>query len=324
MTKKLQSIVNRNDFLPLRYPGGKRRLALAIADLLVQSGYSTKLLVEPFAGGAAVSIAMLEGGLTEQIALADKDELVAAFWKTVFSRDAALLAERIQHAQVTLAEWYRIKNLQHANAFENDMDRAYACLFLNRTSFSGILHRIVGPIGGHQQTSNYKIDCRFNHEALSQRIIELSLLRQGVCFVRHQGYDKTISDINKMKLSREAPDSLLWYFDPPFFEKADRLYRHIFLTDDHIRFKANLERLRGHWILSYDNVPEAKKLYGNHPGYSEVSLMYSAGVSEKNRSAGNEIVVSDIIAMLKQNAQDDTAGALQDTDKAISPTPSAT
>ncbi|WP_019010864.1 DNA adenine methylase [Deinococcus aquatilis] len=300
MSKELRAIVNRSDFLPLRYPGGKRRLAATVAELVKQSGDEIKLLVEPFAGGAAVSIAMLENGVAQEIALADKDELIAAFWATVFSDDATELAERVQNAQVTLEEWYRIKNLQHANAFENNLDRAYACLFLNRTSFSGILHRKVGPIGGHHQTSKYKVDCRFNHEALSRRISELSELRDRVRFVRHQSYDKTISDINKLKLSRETPESLLWYFDPPFFEKADQLYRHIFLARDHARFKENLKRLRGHWILSYDNVPDAKRLYGDHLGYSEVSLMYSAGFTEKNRAAGNEIVVSDIIATLKQ------------------------
>lgn len=302
MSNDLRGITNRPDFLPLRYPGGKRRLVLAVADLLSQSGKKPKLLIEPFAGGAAVSIALLEGGLVEQIALADKDELVAAFWRVVFSNEAEQLAEQVQNAEVTLKEWHRIKNLQHSNSFVNDLERAYACLFLNRTSFSGILHRKVGPIGGQHQKSAYKIDCRFNHDALSKRIEELSELQHRVRFVRTQGYDKTISDINKSALARDAGEHLLWYFDPPFFEKADQLYRHIFAHEDHVQFKKNLERLRGHWILSYDNVPEAKKLYGEHPGYSEVSLMYSARVSEKTRDAGNEIVVSDIIAKLKENA----------------------
>lgn len=303
MQRDLRTATTRPDLIPLRYPGGKRRLILAVADLLERSRNPIKLLVEPFAGGAAVSVTLMECGFVEEIALADKDEMVAAFWKVVFSREAGLLAEQIRNAEVTVAEWKRLKHLQRANAFQTDLERAYACLFLNRTSFSGILHRKVGPIGGPGQTSKYKIDCRFNRESLSNRIVELSRLRSKVRFVRHQGYERTISDINKSSLARETPQHVAWYLDPPFFEKADRLYRHVFTEADHLRLQANLKRLRGHWILSYDNVEQARKLYAQHPGYSEISLMYSARISAETRTAGNEIVVSDIIATLRATQQ---------------------
>lgn len=47
---------------------------------------------------------------------------------------------------------------------------AFACLFLNRTSFNGTLHWRAGPIGGKEQTSKYAIDCRFPRERLVQRL----------------------------------------------------------------------------------------------------------------------------------------------------------
>lgn len=62
---------------PLRYPGGKRRLAAYIAEVLRAHKLRPKLFVEAFAGGASVSIAMLENDLVEAIALADLDDPVA-------------------------------------------------------------------------------------------------------------------------------------------------------------------------------------------------------------------------------------------------------
>src|ERR1700687_2201325 len=69
---------------PLRYPGGKRRLSNYIARALRLNGLRPKLFVEPFAGGASVALQLLNDGLVESIGLAEKDPLVAAFWKTVF------------------------------------------------------------------------------------------------------------------------------------------------------------------------------------------------------------------------------------------------
>ncbi len=50
----------RSDISPLRYPGGKRKLAPFIADLIAKSNVRPELFVEPFAGGASVSVSLLE------------------------------------------------------------------------------------------------------------------------------------------------------------------------------------------------------------------------------------------------------------------------
>jgi DNA adenine methylase len=67
---------------PLRYPGGKSRFTTFIWDSMIQSGEKTKLFVEPFCGGSAVSISLLNSFKVQQIALNDSDPLVANFWKS--------------------------------------------------------------------------------------------------------------------------------------------------------------------------------------------------------------------------------------------------
>lgn len=45
------------------------------------------LFVEAFAGGASVSLQLLNNGTVQKIGLIEKDPLVAAFWKVVFSKN---------------------------------------------------------------------------------------------------------------------------------------------------------------------------------------------------------------------------------------------
>src|SRR3990172_9047721 len=142
---------------PLRYPGAKRRLCGFVSEALKLNGLKPRLLVEPFAGGASVSLQLLNDGIVENVALAERDPLVASFWRVVFF-DSEWLIDRVRRVRLTLEQWDHFKN----NPGTTDRDRALACLFLNRTSFSGILAPGAGPIGGREQRSAYQLDCRFN------------------------------------------------------------------------------------------------------------------------------------------------------------------
>jgi len=296
----LQKIVNwctRSDISPLRYPGGKRKLAPFIADLISRTNCRPELFVEPFAGGASVSISLLEANYVDQIGLADVDPLVASFWKVVFSIEAARLADLVYDTEITLAEWKTQKALDPTSA----LDAAFKCLFLNRTSFSGSLHAKTGPIGGVAQSSAYKIDCRFNRTKIAERILELSRLRHRVKFVRNESYRKTMRNMRMTKLYQHRPQAIVWYMDPPFFAKADKLYRCHFNERDHAELAEDTLNMPGRWILSYDDHADARTLYSQRRGYARVNLQYSARIDEKERLIATEIVVSDIIEELRNS-----------------------
>lgn len=280
---------------PLRYPGGKRKLTPLLTDLIERSG-PVDLFVEPFAGGASIALELLETNRVNTIALSDRDELVASFWQVVFSPRASLLAERVATAEVTLDHWRELRSARPRAR----LDRAFKCLFLNRTSFSGILE--AGPIGGKEQKSRYPIDCRFNRESLAQRILALSALRDRVRFVRCQDYLKTVDEVRREHNTN--PEGLLWYLDPPFFEKADRLYRYTFNMDSHAALRDLLETLEGRWVLSYDDAPEAHRFYNRNPGFARVDLTYNACIASGKRATAKEIIVSNIIANLRREKQD--------------------
>jgi DNA adenine methylase len=272
---------------PLRYPGGKRRLASYIAEVLRTHALRPCLFVEPFAGGASVSIALLENDLVDEIALADLDELVASFWRVVFSAAADELADRCLRATVDLQTWKTVK----LSKPRSDMGRAFKCLFLNRTSFSGILNHRAGPLGGWTQ-SRWCLDCRFPRERLANRILELAKLSDRVRFVRAQTWQKSVGDIKRTKLARTVPNSVFWYLDPPFFEKADRLYQNYFDVGGHSDLAANVGLLPGHWLVSYDAAPQVRALYSNRT-LSLLDMVYTARRQDR-AIAGRELLISDL------------------------------
>ena len=254
---------------PLRYPGGKRRLAGYIAEALRLNRMRPRLYVEPFAGGASVALQLLNDDHVERIALGEKDPLVAAFWRTVFY-DHAWLVRELRRIEPTLDAWNRFRNGRP----RTDRARALACIFLNRTSFSGILSATAGPIGGQAQTSDYTIGCRFPVETIIKRIEQAAALGDRVAFVHEGDWRETIARANDLRI---PPNRLLYYLDPPFYEKADRLYRYYFEEAEHQALHNALARLRGRYILSYDAVAPIVELYShNGIGPAQVEMLYSA------------------------------------------------
>lgn len=287
---------------PLRYPGGKRKLAPLIHHLITVGKKDIKLFVEPFVGGGAIAVTFLENYKDTVIALADADPLVANFWRVTFSDEASKLADKVATSKPSITLWKRVKNSKP----DKPLDLAFKCLFLNRTSFSGIIHDEAGPIGGFDQKSAYKIDCRFNNESLAKRLIELSHYRDRVYFVRCQSWKKTLSDILRSNFTRQHPAHVFWYLDPPFFQKAKKLYRHTFSDKDHQNLKESLDRFPGNFVLSYDDVAEARTLYEYDEGFVRVDLSYNARIDRVERSASSEILVSNIIRDLRTESEKKT------------------
>lgn len=232
----------------LRYPGSKARFSGFISKTISLNAGRPRLFVEPFCGGASVSIALLEDGVVDEIAINDVDPLIAQFWMTVFSKeDAEWLADRVSEVPLTVEEWKRQKALKPASQRE----AALKCLYLNRTSFNGIIHQ-SGPLGGWGQ-KNIKIGVRFNRQRIADRILSLSELRSKVT-VANEGW-RTFCE------RFAADERAIIYLDPPYYHKAEQLYGHVFDEGEHEALRDFLRKLSRPWLLSYDDAQEVRDLY---------------------------------------------------------------
>jgi DNA adenine methylase len=271
---------------PLRYPGAKSGLASVIGDLIGNAAAelgTAELFVEPFAGGASIGLRLAGADVVRRILLADIDPLVARFWQ-VAAADTEWLIDRMWNEPVTLERWDYWKAWQPS--IPHDRDIAVKCLFLNRTTFSGILHGRAGPIGGRKQESAYPIDCRFNKEALAARLRFVGDLYASnrLADVWCKDWADTLSDVAEW-YPQLIPNRVIAYLDPPYLSKSPKLYARSFdpaggyaergTSMPSERGKSPLEQhnwlsrldhyrlagfLRHHaqvrWILSYDDHPD--------------------------------------------------------------------
>lgn len=281
---------------PLRYPGSKRRLVSIIEEALKINHLQPEFYVEPFVGGGSVALYLLQHQLVDKVILIDRDPWVTSFWQTVFF-DTDWLLDQIETVPITLDNWSAFK---HSNPKET-REQALACLFLNRTSFSGILEKHVGPLGGKNQTSPYKIDCRFHRPSLIQRIQEISNYKDRVYGIWNLDWLEAMQRIEKeQERGIISKDSIFYYLDPPFFEAADKLYRFYFDQPEHEALRDYLEKLRSPWILSYDFTEKVNELYGkiietgtNGTKHRQVEFLYTLATLPKRRK-GQEVLISNL------------------------------
>lgn len=273
--ERLDPDASRSRYLsPLRYPGAKSGLVPVIEQLVAESYPSlgsTQLFVEPFAGGASTSLRLLVSGVVERALLADADPMVARFWQ-VAAADTGWLIDRMWSEPVTLERWDYWRAWSPRK--RDDRDLAMKCLFLNRTTFSGILHGRAGPIGGRQQASAYSIDCRFNKVALERRLRLIGALYAAnrIVDVWCKDWASTLADTAEW-YPQLLPNRVVAYLDPPYLAKSERLYGRSFDPNggyanssstsgvwshaaNHYRLAEYLRRRAQHrWLLSYDYNP---------------------------------------------------------------------
>lgn len=258
---------------PLRYPGAKAGITKLISEI-VSSAAATlgqpRLFVEPFAGGAATALRLAGLGTADRVLLADADPLVATFW-TVAAEDTAWLVDRMWDEPITLERWDYWRRWSPRR--QDDRELAVKCLFVNRTTFSGILHGRAGPIGGRAQTSAYPLDCRFNRVGLQKRLEYIGDLYRTnrLLDVWCKDWEATLADVAEW-YPQLLPDRVIAYLDPPYLEKSAKLYGLSFdpaggyapapgsavqvrwqHAREHLRLADYLRRkARYRWILSYD------------------------------------------------------------------------
>ncbi len=269
---------------PLRYPGAKSGLSNVIGELIAAAQRSVlvrrvDLLVEPFAGGASTSLRLVGAGIVERTLLADADPMVASFWQVAASRTREFIARvSEEHAGYVAAGgrqalerwdyWRAWTTTPGTSRATNDLELATKCMFLNRTTFSGILHGQAGPIGGRAQASAYSIGCRFNLEGLVERLEYVGhLYRAGrIVDVWQSDWRTTLHGV-ATHYKTLLPDRVIAYLDPPYLSKSGKLYRRSFDSqaaspDTDLDWMAGLQHhdlaqylrreMQYRWILSYD------------------------------------------------------------------------
>lgn len=264
---------------PLRYPGGKSKIAAFVKQIIKDNNLLDGVYVEPFAGGAAVALSLLMDEYVSRIVINDKDRSIYAFWYSVLN-ETERLCQYIEETPVTMDTWRMQREIQSADN-KNTVDLlslGFSTFFMNRTNRSGIIK--AGVIGGFNQTGNYKIDARYKKEELIGRIRRIAAYADRIELHNEDAAD-LISRISKI-----TPQNTIMYLDPPYYKKGRGLYMNYYNDSDHKTIRdviTNVNTIR--WIVSYDNSTFIKSLYEDFRS-QEFYLNYSAN----NNGKGTEVI----------------------------------
>src|ERR1700676_2829369 len=97
-------------FTPLRYPGGKAKLAAYVKRLMKENRLLDGEYAEPYAGGAAIALELLFHEYVSRVHINDVSKPVHAFWKSVLSNTEAF-CHLIMKTPLKVAQWDKQKQI---------------------------------------------------------------------------------------------------------------------------------------------------------------------------------------------------------------------
>lgn len=265
-------------YSPLRYPGGKGKVADYFKKVFIENSLCDGVYVEPYAGGASVALSLMFSEYASKIVINDKDRSLYAFWYSVL-HETDELCRLIKDCSITVKNWERQRLIQKTKNDHELLKLGFSTFFLNRVNRSGII--MAGIIGGKEQSGNWKMDARFNKSDLIKRITRIAKYSERIKL-----YNKDAISLIK-HVEKTLPKKSLLYLDPPYFDKGKELYMNHYLPKDHERIATFMGELQNrNWIVSYDGVAQIMRLYSQFRQV-QYTINYSAGKTDE----GSEIMV---------------------------------
>lgn len=248
--QKVVNIASVPQRSPFRYPGGKTWLIPRIRRWLRSFPSKPKLFIEPFAGGAIASLTVAFENLAESILLVEKDEQVAAVWKTIINTKggAEWLANEIVDFVLT-PESAKQMMLSNPTSIKG---LALKTIIQNRISHGGILADGAGILKNGENGKG--ILSRWYPGTLRKRILDISKVRNRITFIQGDGFQTVKKHLNK--------PNCVFFIDPPYTaskKKAGaRLYKYHEV--DHENLFDLMSKINGDFLMTYDDAAEVRSL----------------------------------------------------------------
>ena len=270
-----------------RYPGGKSKLKKVILEkiesLVVAPNSQYR---EPFFGGGSIGLELLTNKKISQFWINDKDFGLNCLWTSIILYPEEL-KEKVLQFVPSVKSFYEIKNdlIHHSlspqtDVVEDIVSVGFKKLAIHQISYSGLGTKSGGPLGGVNQSSDYKIDCRWSPRYICKKIDRIHKLFSEMKSVE-------CTDFDFVDLIRAPGDNCIIYLDPPYYKKGADLYQFFFTEDDHKRLSLALQETKHSWVLSYDDCEEIRKLY-SWAKITELSVNYSI-TALKDKETGERL-----------------------------------
>ena len=256
--------------LPFRYPGGKF-YALDILRPFWENVEHDEYR-EPFVGGATVFFNKPKAKFNW---LNDIDnELMTTYRIMQDPISRQRLAKELSLEVATKERWREY----YESVPQSDFEIAKKYYYLNRTSFSG---KLVSPAWGYRPKRSLP------PERWKERILPCGEFLEGVRL--------TNMDFERVILEKSAGNTTLLYVDPPYYgPPRNKHYRYGFDVEDHVRLADALKKTPHMFFLTYDDMPEVRKLY-DWANIYEAQFVYrvdNSALRSGQRKIGFELIIT--------------------------------
>lgn len=258
------------------YPGGKSK-AVKIIDAKIQLD-AAPIYVEPFAGAFSIGLYYAEKYPSTNLWINDIDSDLYCLWKAAIEYTDQL-CNAIKYIRVDANLFYTLRDeINKKLPYENKdlIQRAVNKLVIHKISFSNLGEKSGSPVGGKNQSGNWKFDTRWKPELICNRIRKISKLLSN----------SRITNLSFEDILDKIPDNALVYIDPPYVEGGPKCYKFFFTESQHKLLSQKLKKAKFKWFLTYDNHSLITSLY-NHPNVKidTLNLLYSmSSCSQQNNT----------------------------------------
>lgn len=245
---------------PLRYPGGKTWLVPHIREWLPRAE-PTDLLVEPFAGGATVSLTAVMEQRAKRALLVELDRDVAAFWRAALEHSEALVSRILGFSPSRDAV-----TLLASQPPATVLDHGFRTFVLNRTRRGGIL--APGASLTRNGENGAGILSRWYPDTMAHRLRTIAACADRLVFCEGDG-------LAVLETLVDRPGTR-FFIDPPYTTNGgkragSRLYAHHDM--DHGRIFAALADSGADFLMTYDCSAEVVALATRHGFHGAVVEM---------------------------------------------------
>lgn len=260
---KIVNVASVPKLSPFRYPGGKTWFVPLIRQWLspaVRQRYNLapvrpEHFIEPFLGGGIISLTVASEDLVERVTMVERDEDVAAVWQSVLNiEDGEWLANQILTYILTPENVETLLNEVPTTTRE----RAFQTIVKNRVNRGGILAPGAGILKSGEDGKG--ILSRWYPRTLANRIRYIAGMRNAITFIPGDGLQVLAAHVDD--------PTAVFFIDPPYTagkngkRAGQRLYTHNQL--DHRRLFELVRRIRGDFLMTYDNGQEVHDLALQH------------------------------------------------------------
>lgn len=221
------------------YIGGKKNLATRLVALIDRARHD--IYAEPFVGMGGVFLRRRSQPKSEVIN--DLSEDVSTFFR-ILQRHYVPFMDMLRFQVTTRAGFDRLIITPPETL--TDLERAARFLYLQRTAYGG-------KVAGRNFGVSPERPGRFDVTKLGPMLEDLHLRLAGVVIER-LGYAEFIERYDR--------PGALFYLDPPYYGSEGDYGRALFSRDDFEALAAVLKRLRGRFILSLNDRPEVREIFG--------------------------------------------------------------